>query len=396
MTAPPFLAHAAGDVPVVIMLTMAAVAYAAGDRRVHRARRTAESVAFTAGLVVLGGALAGPLADLAGELFAAHMGQHVVLVAVAPPLIVLGRPGPRLLRLLPIAAAARAGRVARLVGRLRAAAGPGPGMAAAVAAGTAALWIWHLPPLYQAAVRQPAIHAVEHTVLLATAGWFWAEVVRLHRRRAHGYALAGLFAAGAAGAALGVLLAFSGRLAYPVHAAGAARFGLSPLEDQQVGAVAMWMGGGLIYVAAAVTVAARWLAAAGTGRKPGPAGRALAALATVLVAAGTLPGCGRDVLHPPAALPDGNPALGREAIIRYGCGSCHLIPGVPQADSKVAPPLVNWSERAFVGGRLANTPGNLMRWIMNPQDVDPGSPMPNLDVTEADARHIAAYLLTLG
>ncbi len=122
--------------------------------------------------------------------------------------------------------------------------------------------------------------------------------------------------------------------------------------------------------------------------------RLLAACLPVLVI--TLFACGERFLDPPAALPDGNPELGREAIVEYGCGSCHIIPGVRQADSGIGPPLTAWSERAFVGGRLPNTPGNLIRWIRNPQEVDPGSPMPDLGVSEAEARHIAAYLLTLG
>jgi cytochrome c len=120
-------------------------------------------------------------------------------------------------------------------------------------------------------------------------------------------------------------------------------------------------------------------------------------LALVLVAAlAALTGCGGErFLDPPAAQLGVAVGQGREAIVRYGCGSCHMIPGIRLADSGVAPPLIAWSQRAFVGGRLPNTPGNLIRWIRNPQEVDPGSPMPNLGVTDDEARHIAAYLLTL-
>jgi len=124
-------------------------------------------------------------------------------------------------------------------------------------------------------------------------------------------------------------------------------------------------------------------------------GRAIVFAVWSAVLAALLLACGERFLDPPAALPDGNPELGREAIVHYGCGSCHIIPGVRQAESGVGPPLTAWSERAFVGGRLPNTPGNLIRWIRNPQEVDPGSPMPDLGVSEAEARHIAAYLLTL-
>lgn len=98
---------------------------------------------------------------------------------------------------------------------------------------------------------------------------------------------------------------------------------------------------------------------------------------------------------PPRQVPDGNASAGPAAIQKYGCGSCHTIPGVAGADSLVAPPLIGYAERAFVGGVVPNNPDNLIQWIQNPQSINPESAMPALGVTDAEARDIAAYLYTL-
>jgi cytochrome c len=98
----------------------------------------------------------------------------------------------------------------------------------------------------------------------------------------------------------------------------------------------------------------------------------------------------------PGDVPGGRPEQGRLAMRQqYGCGACHVIPGVEGATGLVGPPLTHWSGRVYIAGNLANTPDNLVRWIRDPQGVEPGTAMPNLGVTEADARDIAAYLYTL-
>jgi cytochrome c1 len=83
---------------------------------------------------------------------------------------------------------------------------------------------------------------------------------------------------------------------------------------------------------------------------------------------------------------------GRRLIANYGCGTCHTIPGVPGADAMAGPPLERFYERSYIAGELPNTPDNLVKWIQNPQQVEPGTVMPNLGVTEAEAHDIAAYL----
>ncbi|CAL8480669.1 cytochrome c family protein [Caballeronia sp. S22] len=88
-----------------------------------------------------------------------------------------------------------------------------------------------------------------------------------------------------------------------------------------------------------------------------------------------------------------NPQHGLEAIQRYGCGACHRIDGAPGAFGTVGPPtLQDIGERAYVAGKLPNSPENLQTWIRFPQRIAPGSAMPDLGVSEIDARDIAAYL----
>jgi cytochrome c len=89
---------------------------------------------------------------------------------------------------------------------------------------------------------------------------------------------------------------------------------------------------------------------------------------------------------------EGDLHRGSAAIYRYGCGSCHTIAKLKYAHGLVGPPLTNMNARMFVAGTLPNTPGDLMQWIRNPQQVKPGTAMPNLDVTPQDAADIAAYL----
>jgi cytochrome c1 len=102
--------------------------------------------------------------------------------------------------------------------------------------------------------------------------------------------------------------------------------------------------------------------------------------------------------HAPAAFrvaTGGSPKRGEHALIAYGCGNCHTIPGVRGARGLVGPPLTDFARRSFIAGRLPNAPDNLIRWILNPQAVDDRTAMPMLNVRPGDARDIAAYLYTL-
>lgn len=91
----------------------------------------------------------------------------------------------------------------------------------------------------------------------------------------------------------------------------------------------------------------------------------------------------------------GNPAAGKALIQSYGCGSCHIIPGIRTARGMVGPPLLYFSRRTIIAGELPNTPANLEAWIRNPVAIEPGTAMPNLGVTDSQAHDMAAYLYTL-
>ena len=108
-------------------------------------------------------------------------------------------------------------------------------------------------------------------------------------------------------------------------------------------------------------------------------------------------GCdGRDAVREDAVtLTGGDPDRGMAAIGRYGCGSCHDIPGIRSARGTVGPPLGRIAVRTYLAGRLSNTPANMRQWIQHPQHVDRGTAMPEMGVTDVDARDISAFLYTL-
>jgi cytochrome c len=127
-------------------------------------------------------------------------------------------------------------------------------------------------------------------------------------------------------------------------------------------------------------------------RRWGVAALLLIALVIPLVAACTGEG---EVHRQAAALTGGDPGRGKASIRKYGCDTCHTIPGIETARGLVGPSLAQVASRVYLAGRLTNTPGNMIRWIQHPQQVDPGQVMPEMGVSEREARDIAAYLYTL-
>jgi cytochrome c len=91
----------------------------------------------------------------------------------------------------------------------------------------------------------------------------------------------------------------------------------------------------------------------------------------------------------------GNPHRGKEKIRYYGCSSCHVIPGIEEAVGKVGPPLEGFALRVYIAGEVPNTPDNLQHWIMNPHQIEQHTAMPEMGVSNADSKDIAAYLYTL-
>lgn len=119
--------------------------------------------------------------------------------------------------------------------------------------------------------------------------------------------------------------------------------------------------------------------------------KAGACCAAALALAALLAACGKSGAAPGNI--NGDPERGKRALAQYGCQSCHMIQGVTGPRVFVGPPLKRFGERKFIAGRIPNTHDNLVRWIRNPQELDPLTAMPALDVTQQDASDMAAYLL---
>ena len=259
----------AGGAWIIAALTLAAVAYAAGIARLWSASergrgiRPGEASAFAAGWLVLAVTLLGPLDAWAGRSFAIHMAQHEALMLVAAPLLVRGRPLAVWAWALSGASRAPTHRwltqsawrhVWRTFTR----------PLGATLLQLAALFAWHVPAWFDRAVAHAGVHALQHASFLAAALCFWWAVqngrtARTRPRVVSGIAIACMFVTMLATGALGALLTFASVPWYHVYADGGA-WGLSALEDQQLGGLLMWVPGGVAYLGAALFHAARLLA----------------------------------------------------------------------------------------------------------------------------------------
>lgn len=130
--------------------------------------------------------------------------------------------------------------------------------------------------------------------------------------------------------------------------------------------------------------------------EPVPAAWRLATVALVaLAAASGASGCS-ERQEAAFRIPGADPEHGRRLIEQVGCGACHVIPGVSNADGMVGPPLTNFGSRAYVAGQLPNTPDQLVLWLLDPPSFDSATAMPAVGFTANQARDVAAYLYTLG
>jgi putative membrane protein len=219
---------------------------------------------YAGGMLTLLAALVSPLDTLSGVLFSAHMAQHLLLLLVAAPLFVLSRPLFTLLWGLPRPLRIGVGRAWRK-GAL-----PHAGWALLVLPPVAfvlhflVLWGWHAPVLYQAALADPAVHALEHASFLAAGGLLWWTIIHPHGgARAYGVSVMILFLTALQGGVLGALLTFSPQPWYPIYMPLTRSWGLSPLADQQLAGVLMWIPSGIVYLLAIATVFVLWLQAIG-------------------------------------------------------------------------------------------------------------------------------------
>lgn len=248
---------------VVLLLGASAMLYAIGVRRLWQragARRGVSLqnvVLFAIGWSVLAMALVSPIDAFADRSFALHMVQHELIMLVAAPLLVLARP----LEAFTWAVSPAMRRVAGRVGHssvwvtVRHGAGSQTG---AWCLHAAALWIWHVPALFLAAMSHPALHVLQHTCFFASALLFWWSVLRSRAYSRSPGAMAAVLTTMLHTSALGALLALASHAWY-VAPDAPILFGISALEDQQLGGLIMWVPGSVAYVVAALFIAARWL-----------------------------------------------------------------------------------------------------------------------------------------
>jgi putative membrane protein len=249
----------------VLLLAASGALYAAGVVRLWRRAgagqgiRRWEAGCFAAGWLALIAALLSPVDALGGILFSAHMAQHELLILVAAPLMVLGRPLAPFLWALPREVREEAGRVARspaFAGAWRRLTAP---LTVFVLHGLA-LWIWHLPSLYQATLENDFVHALQHLSFFVSASFFWWTLIHgRFGRLGYGAAVLYVFVTSLHSGILGALLTFAPGLWYPIYQARTSRWGLSPLEDQQLAGLIMWIPAGVLFIVLGLGLFAAWL-----------------------------------------------------------------------------------------------------------------------------------------
>jgi putative membrane protein len=258
-----------GDLPawsfdpwIMLPLLLAAALYLGGTARLWwraglgRGIRAWQVGLYATGWLALAGALTSPLHWWGEHLFTAHMIEHEIVMVVAAPLLVAGRPLGAALWAFPDGLRRRLGRPAqgaawRWISR------PGPAM---VLHGLA-IWLWHLPPLFDATVIHAGLHRAQHLSFLLTALLFWWALRRGHPAAAAIHLFVTMLHTGV----LGALLTFAPRVLYARQTAQAGLWGLSPLEDQQLAGLVMWVPGGIVYAAVALALMARWVRQSGLG-----------------------------------------------------------------------------------------------------------------------------------
>jgi putative membrane protein len=249
---------------VVALLAISGAAVVFGAVRMRaRARRwparfPALATAFGAGWVVLALSLVSPLHPLGSALFSAHMAQHELIMVVAAPLLVAGRPMVSALWSLPPAGRLWTRGVMRssmTTSIWRTISRP---LVAFLMHGVA-IWVWHVPGFYDSAVRSELAHTAQHASFLITALLFWWTIIPASPATRNPASLFSLFGTALHTGLLGALLTFSDSSWYRAYHATTGPWGLSPLEDQQLGGLIMWIPGGVTYLVVALLIAARFL-----------------------------------------------------------------------------------------------------------------------------------------
>lgn len=232
------------------------------------------ALAFGGAWLTLVVALVSPLEALSGTLFAAHMVQHLLLLLVVPVLLVISRPLPTCLWALPRASRLRVATWRSPLARLHQARRFLTLPAVVLLLYIISLGTWHAPQLYMWALRDETVHVIEHLCFLTTAFLLWWAVLQPKAgRRGYGISILMLFVTALFGGVLGALLTFSNTLWYPTYALFTQQWGLTPLDDQRVAGLIMWIPPGIFYLGTIGVLFVAWLGAIeqGVQRREQPA-----------------------------------------------------------------------------------------------------------------------------
>jgi len=248
---------------IVLPLVLAAVTYFSGTIKMPGKSNTAKlfswrTICFALGLISLIIALDSPVHELGEQLFWVHMTQHEVLMLVSAPLLVMGEP---LLPFLWALSPAWRGRVANIARSnvfkkcwALVSAPPSAWLLSALA-----LWIWHAPWLFDQTVHNDLIHAAQHASFLGTALLFWWPLVNRKSALNYGAGVAYVFTTILHTSVLGALLTFSQHPWYSTYVTTAPAWGMSALEDQQVGGLIMWIPAGTLLLIVALVLLVKWI-----------------------------------------------------------------------------------------------------------------------------------------
>lgn len=259
-------ARDAGEWFLIALLFACGAWYLAGFARVYRESRTGRTtlrrhgLSFASGWLVIALSLLTPLHALGGRSFTAHMIEHELLMLVAAPLLAWSKPIGVLLWALP----AHARRSIAAVGQREWYASTWSAISAPLAASllqAAAMWSWHAPDLFNRALVSETWHAAQHLSFVFTAMLFWWSVDAAARERRAGIAAFWLFFTSLHSGLLGVLMTFAQSPWYPryIELGLAGLNGMTPLEDQQLAGIIMWIPGGIVHAIAALVYLGRWL-----------------------------------------------------------------------------------------------------------------------------------------